>query len=22
MHETRIVVGPAPFSVGEEYSWL
>ncbi|KNB27080.1 molybdopterin guanine dinucleotide biosynthesis protein MoaE, partial [Salmonella enterica subsp. enterica serovar Typhimurium] len=19
MHETRIVVGPAPFSVGEEY---
>ncbi|EBA5260277.1 molybdopterin synthase catalytic subunit MoaE, partial [Salmonella enterica] len=22
MRETRIVVGPAPFSVGEEYSWL
>ena len=22
MAETRIVVGPAPFSVGEEYPWL
>ncbi|RFM92240.1 molybdopterin guanine dinucleotide biosynthesis protein MoaE, partial [Salmonella enterica subsp. enterica serovar Heidelberg str. CFSAN002071] len=22
MRETRIVVGPAPLSVGEEYSWL
>lgn len=22
MCETRIIVGPAPFSIGEEYPWL
>ncbi|MGS9074041.1 molybdenum cofactor biosynthesis protein MoaE, partial [Salmonella enterica subsp. enterica serovar Infantis] len=22
MHDTRFVVGPAPFSVGDEYSWM